>query len=493
MGVRDPRPAGRRPRAARRRRVEMRPTRGGASGGGACAGGRRRLGVPSRTRADAGAADGARRGRARARGGPAEPGVRALRPRAGAPAGRGGRAVGAARPDKVVLRATCPACGGDHGRVGRRCPDPAAQRPPHAERHAGGPGGRRRALRRRTGGDRRRVVRRGRRGCRWPTSRCRPPSTRRASAAGSAVDAVERALARAWVRKEATLKALGTGLTSRAGGLELRRPPRGVRGVDAVATGGVAPWPTCGSAPAGVGAVAVVAPELAGPSGPPGGGGAGWSSGATTARSCSPHAGGDRGAGPGRSARARRAPAGSGRSSQRVSTRSTSSASACATGRRGVLGDQLAEVGRRHGAAPVPAGPGAHEIPEGSVPDGAPQRVQGQRAALVHTVVEEVRGRRVGTARGPAAGASSDARCRSAEGVGRRAAGGLRPEPLRVAGEALVEPDVLPGRAPRRRCRTTGAPARAGPAARRRCRRAGGWTRRPPCPAPRPGSPARRP
>lgn len=51
--------------------------------------------------------------------------------------------------------------------------------------------------------------------------------------------AAEVALARAWVRKEAALKALGTGLAADPSGWALGPPPPGARGVAAVAPGGV--------------------------------------------------------------------------------------------------------------------------------------------------------------------------------------------------------------------------------------------------------------
>jgi 4'-phosphopantetheinyl transferase len=75
-----------------------------------------------------------------------------------------------------------------------------------------------------------------------------------------------RAVARAWVRKEAALKALGTGLTVAPADIELCRPRERVRGVVAVAPGGVA----VADLPLGaghVGAVAVAAPLLGDPAG----------------------------------------------------------------------------------------------------------------------------------------------------------------------------------------------------------------------------------
>ena len=74
-----------------------------------------------------------------------------------------------------------------------------------------------------------------------------------------------RALASAWVRKEATLKALGTGLAVAPADVRLHRPRRGVgaglRGVDAVTSSGVA-VADLRLGPGRVGAVAVVAPAL---------------------------------------------------------------------------------------------------------------------------------------------------------------------------------------------------------------------------------------
>ncbi|GAA2724901.1 4'-phosphopantetheinyl transferase family protein [Cellulomonas aerilata] len=70
-----------------------------------------------------------------------------------------------------------------------------------------------------------------------------------------------RALARAWVRKEAALKALGTGLSVAPGTLELHRARRAARGVDAVAGDAVAVADLrLGRGTAG--AVAVLAPDL---------------------------------------------------------------------------------------------------------------------------------------------------------------------------------------------------------------------------------------
>lgn len=72
-------------------------------------------------------------------------------------------------------------------------------------------------------------------------------------------DAVEAALARTWVRKEAVLKALGTGLTVDPSGWSLGSPPPGVPGVDAVAPGGVV-LADLDLEPALAGAVAVLDP-----------------------------------------------------------------------------------------------------------------------------------------------------------------------------------------------------------------------------------------
>ncbi|WP_315096687.1 4'-phosphopantetheinyl transferase superfamily protein [uncultured Cellulomonas sp.] len=72
-------------------------------------------------------------------------------------------------------------------------------------------------------------------------------------------------LARAWVRKEAALKALRTGLVLAPSSIDLERPPTGIHGVDAVVRDSVAVAVAGLRAGQGnVGAVAVVAPELVG-------------------------------------------------------------------------------------------------------------------------------------------------------------------------------------------------------------------------------------
>ncbi|MGW6128647.1 4'-phosphopantetheinyl transferase family protein [Cellulomonas sp. NPDC055163] len=71
------------------------------------------------------------------------------------------------------------------------------------------------------------------------------------------------ALARAWVRKEAALKALGTGLAADPSGWSLGSPPPGLRGVDAVAPGG-ALLADLDLGPGLAGAVAVLAPGASG-------------------------------------------------------------------------------------------------------------------------------------------------------------------------------------------------------------------------------------
>ncbi|WP_258725512.1 4'-phosphopantetheinyl transferase family protein [Cellulomonas sp. NS3] len=71
--------------------------------------------------------------------------------------------------------------------------------------------------------------------------------------------AAEAALARVWVRKEAALKALGTGLVADPSAWALGPPPAGARGVDAVAPGGVV-VADLDVGPGRAGAVAVLGP-----------------------------------------------------------------------------------------------------------------------------------------------------------------------------------------------------------------------------------------
>ena len=170
------------------------------------------------------------------------------------------RAAVAARwacaPGEVVLRATCPVCGGAHGPVAVVGSGPRGQRPPRVSLTRAGP-----------------VVAvavcdAGPVGidAEWCAAVGAAPladvalSPAERAALPPRGGRRRRALARAWVRKEATLKALGTGLTVAPAGVDLHPPARGVRGVDAVAAGAAVADLRLGHGR--VGAVAVVAPDL---------------------------------------------------------------------------------------------------------------------------------------------------------------------------------------------------------------------------------------
>lgn len=173
----------------------------------------------------------------------------ALAPRLGCP------------PREVVLDATCPTCGRGHGQVTARPPDVADASPTqvtHVSVTRSGP-----------------VV---------AVALCDDgpvgvdAESRAAVAAAPLADVAmsprelealpargrTRAITRAWVRKEATLKALGAGLRTAPSDLDLTRPPRGLRGVDAVACGtvAIADLRLGRGAGAGAAAVAVASPVL---------------------------------------------------------------------------------------------------------------------------------------------------------------------------------------------------------------------------------------
>ena len=93
----------------------------------------------------------------------------------------------------------------------------------------------------------------------------------------------------------------------------------------------------------------------------------------------------------------------------------------------------------RCGPRPLP-----QQREERRVADGTAQGVQGERAALVDPVVEHPPHARVGRPAGPGAARRPRCRDRAACACGRLTAGHLRPQPLRVLGEALVQPDVAP-------------------------------------------------
>ena len=90
------------------------------------------------------------------------------------------------------------------------------------------------------------------------------------------------------------------------------------------------------------------------------------------------------------------------------------------------------------------AGPRPQQPEEGVVADEEAQRVQRERAALVDAVVEHAGGPGSPMSEVLRAAAASAGVVVAREPVGRGRARGLRPQPLGVAGEALVEPDVLP-------------------------------------------------
>ena len=93
----------------------------------------------------------------------------------------------------------------------------------------------------------------------------------------------------------------------------------------------------------------------------------------------------------------------------------------------------------------VPSGTHALLPEERLVADSAPQCVQGEGPTLVDAVVEHVLGAGVGEHQVLRKPGQSTV---MVPGVlaARAASGGVRPQPLAVAGEPLVQPDVLPAR-----------------------------------------------
>src|SRR5439155_23732715 len=79
------------------------------------------------------------------------------------------------------------------------------------------------------------------------------------------------------------------------------------------------------------------------------------------------------------------------------------------------------------------------------LPQGKPQSVQGQRALLVQPIIDhqpEARALRSPDPRQPFQSVQSPVR----QLICRRATRNLRPQPLGIAGETFVQPDVLPAR-----------------------------------------------
>lgn len=91
----------------------------------------------------------------------------------------------------------------------------------------------------------------------------------------------------------------------------------------------------------------------------------------------------------------------------------------------------------------VGGGPGPQQPEERRIAHDRAQRVQRERAALVHPVVEHAPDARVGEPQVLGLGGELGVGAGRAAGGGRLPAG-LRPQPLGVRGEALVEPDVPP-------------------------------------------------
>jgi len=89
--------------------------------------------------------------------------------------------------------------------------------------------------------------------------------------------------------------------------------------------------------------------------------------------------------------------------------------------------------------------PFLQQTDERRIADGSAQRAQHERAPLINAIVEHERRSRVTDDDVVPLGRDSSVML-AGEGIRRWTAVALRPDPLGVAGETLVEPDVFPVR-----------------------------------------------